>query len=248
MANGKLILIGAGPGAIDLITVRGLEALRSADVILYDALVNTDLLKYAKPDADIRYTGKRAGQHSFKQAEINQLIVELAKEKGVVVRLKGGDAFVFGRGYEEMTFAKEHGLDVEVIPGVSSAYSVPALQGIPLTHRGLSRGVRIVTASTEQGTLSEDILNITDANQTLVVFMGLQHLDEIVDQFKSFGAIDTPVAVIQSGSTSNERIAIGTISSISEEVRVKHLAAPALIVIGDVVSLHPEFQKQEVNV
>ncbi len=242
MNNPKLILVGAGPGAIDLITLRGVEAIRNADVILYDALVNAELLKYARPGADIRFVGKRAGVHSLRQGEINQMIVAIAHEKGVVVRLKGGDPFVFGRGYEEIQYASEHGLEVEVVPGISSAFAVPALQGIPVTHRGVSRSVRIISATTEEESSSVELNTLLNADETVVIFMGFNRLKEIVANYHSNGFSELPIAVIQSGTTATERIAIGTIENILEEVETQQLSTPALIVIGEVVRLHPSFK------
>ncbi|MGQ0829926.1 MAG: uroporphyrinogen-III C-methyltransferase [Bacteroidota bacterium] len=239
--NPKFTLVGAGPGDVDLITVKGVEAIASANVILYDALVNPALLKYAPVDALKIYVGKRKNNHAYTQDQINTLIVDFAFSHGHVVRLKGGDSFVFGRGYEELAHAESFNIETVIIPGISSSIAVPELQGIPVTHRGTSESFWVITGTTSSGKLSNDIKLAAQSTATVVILMGLNKLAEIVDVFKQNEKSDTPVAIIQNGSLPNEKIALGTIDTIIDIAQQEKIAAPAIIVIGDVVKLHPEF-------
>lgn len=238
----RITLVGAGPGDADLITIKGIKALKTADVVLYDALVNEELLEFAPEHAVKVYVGKRSGDHSFSQDNINKLMIDYAINYGHVVRLKGGDPFVFGRGYEELDHAASYSIPATVIPGISSAISVPGLQHIPVTHRGLSESFWVVTGTTSDGKVSNDLFEASRTNATIVVLMGLHKLAEITRIFKNEGKNRLPVAVVQSGSTENEKVAIGIIDTIVELVEEKQIASPALIVIGEVVSLHPSFQ------
>lgn len=237
----KLTLVGAGPGDPDLITVKGLEAIASADVILYDALIDPRLLKYAPEGALKIYVGKRNNNHTFTQEQINALIVDNAFTYGHVVRLKGGDPFVFGRGHEELAYAELFNIPTTVVPGLSSSISVAGLQGIPVTNRGTSESFWVITGTTSKGKLSEDIRLAAQSTATVVILMGLGKLKEITEVFRSFDKQDTAVAVIQNGSLPNERIALGTIDTIVPIVEQEKIEAPAVIVIGDVVKLHAEF-------
>lgn len=239
----KLVLVGAGPGDPELITLKAVKALKSAAVILYDALVHKDLLLHAKADAIKIFVGKRAGEHSMSQEEINQLIVESVFGFGNVVRLKGGDPFVFGRGYEEISFAQKFGIATEVIPGVSSATGLTALQQIPLTSRGFNDGFWVITGSTSNEKLSEDLLVASKTNATVVILMGFKKLEQIVKTYQLIGKNNLPIAVIQNGSFEDEQIALGTIDSIQQEIDQYRLGTPAIIVIGEVVKLHPTFHK-----
>ena len=238
----RITLVGAGPGDADLITIKGIKALKAADVVLYDALVNEELLEFAPETAVKVYVGKRSGDHSFSQDAINKLMVDYALNYGHVVRLKGGDPFVFGRGFEELDHAASFSIPATVIPGISSSISVPGLQQIPVTHRGLSESFWVLTGTTSDGKVSADIFTAAQTNATIVVLMGLSKLAEITRIFKNQGKNRLPVAVIQSGSTESEKVAIGVIDTIVEIVEEQKIAAPALIVIGEVVSLHPLFQ------
>ncbi|AOM78549.1 uroporphyrinogen-III C-methyltransferase [Pedobacter steynii] len=237
----RITLVGAGPGDPELITMRGANALKSADVVLYDALVNEGILDYAGPDAIKVYVGKRSGEHSYAQDAINKLMVDYAINYGHVVRLKGGDPFVFGRGYEELDFAAGYSIPVTVVPGLSSSISVPGLQQIPVTHRGLSESFWVVTGTTTSGKISNDLYEAARSKATVVVLMGLGKLKEIVKLFQNEGKGQLPVAAIQSGSTENEKLAIGIVDTIVEVVEEKGIEAPALLVFGEVVSLHPSF-------
>jgi len=238
----RITLVGAGPGDPELITMKGANALKDADVVLYDALVNEKILEYAATDAIKVYVGKRSGEHSFSQEAVNQLMVDYALNYGHVVRLKGGDPFVFGRGYEEVNFAAGYSIVAQVIPGLSSSISVPGLQQIPVTHRGLSESFWVVTGTTASGAISNDLYEAARTKATVVVLMGLNKLKAIVKLYQQEGKSKLPVAVIQNGSTENEKFAIGIVDTIVEVVEEKGIGAPAILVFGEVVSLHPEFQ------
>lgn len=232
----KVTLIGAGPGDPDLITLKGIKALKSADVVMYDALVAEELLDYCRPDALKVYVGKRRGAYSCMQEDINPLIVHYAQNYGHVVRLKGGDSFVFGRGYEELEYARQHGLTVEVIPGISSSYAVPAAAGVPLTSRGLSESFWVVTGTTKAGKLSKDLHLAAQSSATVVVLMGMHKLSEITTLFNGVGKGETPVAIIQNGTTPQQRVVVGTVDTIVEEVAQSGIDNPAVIVIGAVAA------------
>jgi len=237
----KLTLVGAGPGDPELISVKGLNALKEADVILYDALVNPELLAHA-PNALTIYVGKRAGNHSKDQDEINQLAVDYARSHGHVVRLKGGDPFIFGRGHEEIEFAEQNDIETDMVPGISSSLAVPALHNIPLTRRNISESVWIVAGVCKNGTLSNDVRLAAQSSATIVTLMGLGKLNEITALFKNEGKANVPVAVIQNGSLPDEKIVFGTVETIEAEVKEHGIGSPAIIVIGEVVTLTDEFK------
>lgn len=234
----KLTVVGAGPGDPELITVKAINALSEADVVLYDALVNRELLKYAPIHAKKIYVGKRKDKHEYTQDQINKLIVDSALQYGRVVRLKGGDPFVFGRGSEEILFAEAFDIETAIVPGISSSIGVPGHNGIPVTHRGISESFWVITATRKDGKISNDIRTAAGTNATVIILMGLSKLAEIVAIYTSEGKEKTPVAVIQNGTLHSEKIAIGTISSIENEVKEQNIKAPAIIIIGDVVKLH----------
>lgn len=231
----KLIVVGAGPGDVDLITLKAIKAIESADVILYDALINEELLNYASKETELIFVGKRKGCYAFQQEQINELIVTKAKEKGHVVRLKGGDPFIFGRGAEEIDYVRQFGLETFVVPGISSSVAVPAYQGIPLTKRGASESFWVITGTTKKHQLSEDVALAAKSTATIVILMGMSKLDEIVRIFSEENKQDTAIAIIQNGTTDNENVGIGTISTIQGIVEERQLANPAIIIIGDVV-------------
>lgn len=244
--NSKISLVGAGPGALDLITVRGLRALQNADVVLYDALANDELLDEAPADAMKIYVGKRANQHRYSQDTINMLCVQYALSHGHVVRLKGGDPFVFGRGHEEMTFAKKCGVKVEVVPGISSSIALPELQEVPVTRRGVNDSFWVLTGTTKAGKLSSDIQLAAKSSATVIILMGIRKLPQIVNLFQQNGKGSTPVMIIQNGSLPNEKKALGTIDTIVQEADNQQIGSPGIIVIGEVVALHPELLDIEV--
>ncbi len=231
----KLTVVGAGPGDEDLITLKAIKAIESADVILYDALINEALLKYASKKAEIIFVGKRKGCYAYQQVQINELIVSRVKSHGHVVRLKGGDPFIFGRGAEEIDYARQFNIETFVVPGVSSAIAVPAYQGIPLTKRGSSESFWVITGTTKAHKLSTDVALAAKSSATVVILMGMGKLDEIVDVFSEENKQNMPIAIIQNGTTENEKFGVGTISTISKIVKEKQLSSPAIIVIGEVV-------------
>lgn len=241
----KVTLLGAGPGSPDLITLRGAKALASADVVLYDALIDTQLLEYAGRAQHI-YVGKRANLHAYTQEQINQMMAELAIRYGHVVRLKGGDPFVFGRGYEEIVYLRTRGIATEVIPGLSSAVCLPGLQEIPLTRRGYSEGFWVVTATTHSGDLSQEIYQAVGLRRTtVVILMGFQKLAAIAALYKREGRGGEPVAVIQQGSLPEEKLVLGRMDSIIRQVQEAGLGTPAIIIVGRVVELHKRFEIPE---
>lgn len=230
-----LTIVGAGPGDEDLITLKAIKAIESANVILYDALINESLLKYASEDVELIFVGKRKGCYAFQQEQINELIVSKAKEKGHVVRLKGGDPFIFGRGAEEIDYVREFGLETFVVPGISSSMAVPAYQGIPLTKRGSSESFWVITGTTKKHQLSGDVALAAKSSATVVILMGMSKLSEIVAIFKAENKQDVAVAIIQNGTRDNQNVGIGKVANIEQIVAEKQLANPAIIVIGDVV-------------
>ena len=207
--EGRLTVVGAGPGDVELITLKGVKTLGTADVVLYDALVDKDVLKYA-PKAEHIFVGKRKGCYHFQQEQINELIVQRAHLGKHVVRLKGGDPFVFGRGAEEMEYALQYGVDVAMVPGISSSVAVPAAANIPVTKRGSSESFWVITGTTRAHKLSNDVALAARSSATVVILMGMSKLGEIMALFQSTGKSETPVAVIQEGTTTNEKIGIGT--------------------------------------
>ncbi len=235
MKKPKLILVGAGPGDEELITIKGVNALKSADVVLYDALANDALLKYCKTDVKLVYVGKRAGMHYHQQQEINQMIVKYALECGTVVRLKGGDPFVFGRGHEEKDHALSNGLEVEIVPGISSAIAVPVIQNIPITKRGVNESFWVITGTTKEEKLSKDMHLAAQSSATVIILMGMKKLTSIIELFKKYRGEDEPVAVIMNGTCENEKSGFGKISTIESVVKEKELGSPSIIVIGEVV-------------
>lgn len=241
-----LQLVGAGPGDPELITLKALNAIAKADVILYDALANGELLRYAKPGAIKNFVGKRFGCHALSQQEINHLVIEYAASHKRIVRLKGGDPFVFGRALEEIKAAKAYGIEVEVIPGISSAIAVPASQMIPLTARGINESFWVTTGTTQSGKVSEDIHLAAQSSATVVILMAMSKLEEIMDIFSGYGKSDTPVAIIQDGTTPKAKMAIGTVRDIAFKAQYAGLRNPAIIVVGEVVRLHAALVKEMV--
>lgn len=232
----KLTVVGAGPGDVDLISLKAIKALKSADVVLYDALVNKELLEYVNKKAELIFVGKRRGCYKYQQEQINDLIVARANSHGHVVRLKGGDPFIFGRGAEEMEFAASHQIEVAVVPGISSTLAVPAYQNIPLTKRGSAESFWVITGTTREHKISVDVKLAAKSNATVVVLMGMSKLPQIVALFQKEGKQDLPVAIIQEGTTSKEKVGIGTVNTILNVVKEQELSNPAIIVLGDVVN------------
>ncbi len=233
-----LSLVGAGPGDPELITLKAIKALRKADVIMYDALANEALLEYASPSAILHFAGKRMGCHSLSQEEINQQIIEYSQRYERIVRLKGGDPFVFGRAMEEIDAARAANMEVEVIPGISSCIAGPSSQLIPLTCRGINESFWVTTGTTQSGEISEDVLLAAKSSATVVILMAMSKLEQIMDIFQQAGKADTPVAIIQEATTANEKMVIGNVCDIIFKSQHAGLTNPAIIIVGEVVNLH----------
>ena len=231
----KVTLVGAGPGDPDLFTLKGAKALAEANVVLYDALANDEILAHVPKNAIKIFVGKKIGNHAYTQDQINQLIVDNALTYGNVVRLKGGDPFIFGRGSEEIEFIESFGIETVVVPGISSVVAVPASQGISITKRGVSESFWAITGTTSDRKLSSDIALAAQSSATVVILMGMHKLPQIIDLFQKEAKGDLPVAIIQNGTTSDEKVGVGTVNSILEIVKEKKLSSPAIIVLGEVV-------------
>lgn len=242
-----LSLVGAGPGDPELITLKAIKALQQADVILYDALANEALLEWARPGAIKQFVGKRFGCHALSQQEINAVIVDYAFSHGRVVRLKGGDPFVFGRAQEEIEAARAAGIPVEVVPGISSAVAVPASQMIPLTCRGLNESFWVTTGTLQSGEISPDIRLAAQSSATVVILMAMSKLEAIMDIFMEHGKHDLPVAIIQNGTTPQEKCVTGKVSDIFFRAQYEGLGNPAVIVAGEVVGLRPSAVKEYIR-
>ncbi len=232
----KVTLVGAGPGDPDLITLAGVKAIQSANVILYDALVNEDLLSYAPQDAQLIFVGKRKGFKKHTQEAINYMLVAYALRFGQVVRLKGGDSFVFGRGAEEIDFIQNFNIETRIVPGISSSIAVPSSIGIPVTKRGVSQSFWVITGTTSHRTLAKDVELAAQSSATVVILMGMTHLGKIVQLYKGLGRSNLPIAIIQNGFRANEKAVISTIKDIEKAVEDKGISSPAVIIIGDVVA------------
>jgi len=230
-----LTLLGAGPGDEELISVKGLKAIKKARVILYDNLANKDLLSHASPNCLCINVGKRYGGKQCSQEWINEQIVQSAQQHGNVLRLKGGDPFIFGRGFEEIEVARKHGIETEIIPGISSSIGVPSVAGLPLTIRGVAESFWVVTGTTKDGNVSSDLYHASHSTATVVVLMGMHQLGRIVETFTLAGKEKQPIAIIQEGSTTKERCVIGQINTITRLVQEHRFSSPAIIVIGEVV-------------
>lgn len=236
---GKVYLVGAGPGDPDLLTVRAVRLLSSADVVVYDRLISREILDLVPVGVSRIAVGKYSGHHSVCQEDTNKALVALARSNRCVVRLKGGDPFVFGRGSEEALFIRQAGIAFEVVPGITAAVACSAYAGIPLTHRGVSKGFRVVTGHLQQnGSLDLDWDAMVDPECTLVIYMGLGSLGHIVQQLKSAGlSPEIPAAAIQDGTTPEQKSVLGTLDSLCGLVRHHGMKPPTLIVIGHSAAL-----------
>ena len=233
---GKVYLTGAGPGDIELLTLKAVRVIKEADVIIYDRLANPEILEMAKDGCRFVYVGKEDGRHTLPQDEINEVIYQEALKAENVVRLKGGDPFVFGRGGEEGAYLKERGIGFEIIPGITSAISVPAYAGIPVTHRGVAVSFRVVTGHEARKGVSQIPWENFKTDDTIVFLMGLHNLGKIASKLIEVGkSPDFPVAVISRGTTKDQRVVVGTLENIVQ--KAKDLPTPALIVVGKVVEL-----------
>lgn len=238
--RGKAYLIGAGPGAVDLITVRGLRLIQRADVIIYDRLAAPELLAEAKGDARLIYVGKQAGHHAMKQEQINEVLVTHVAAGAQVVRLKGGDPFVFGRGGEEVLALRAAGLAYEIVPGISSAIAAPAYAGIPVTQRGVATSFTVVTGHSCDESSGTDWAALAQM-PTLVVLMGIANIKTIAGELIKAGrSSTTPAAAIRWGTTEDQQVVYASLGTIAHEIRVAKLSSPAVIIIGEVVALHEQ--------
>ena len=243
MSAGKVYLVGAGPGDPDLITRKGLRLLRRAHVVVYDRLIPFELLDETDSDAELIYAGKQPTRHRLAQAEINAILINRARQGNTVVRLKGGDPLVYGRGGEEALACRQHGIPFEIVPGVSSAIAVPAYAGIPVTHRRISSSFTVITGH-EDPTKPESSINyraLAQVGGTIVIMMGVNQLPEITRQLQKHG-IDgaIPAAVIESGTTPRQRTLVGTLDTIADIARNHDIQPPAITVMGDVVRLRED--------
>jgi len=234
---GKVYLVGAGPGDPELLTLKALRLIKSADVILYDRLINQEILLFAKPDCELVYVGKEDGKHTIEQEKINELLLRYAHTREVVVRLKGGDPFIFGRGGEEALFLAEHGIEFEIVPGVSSFYSVPAYAGIPITFRGISSSFAVITGhedpKKEKSSIDWESLKVIN---TLIVLMGVSRRKEIAKRLIEIGRDPKePVAFIENGTTERQRVILTDLYELS--TNPPEVSPPAIMVVGSVVRL-----------
>ncbi len=239
--TGEVALVGAGPGDPDLLTFRALRLMQQADVVLYDRLVSKEVLDLVRREADQIYVGKKRSFHAVRQEEINQTLADLAQQGKRVVRLKGGDPFIFGRGGEEIATLAEQGIPFQVVPGITAASGCASYAGIPLTHRDYAQSVRFVTGQLKDGTIDLDWNILAQPQQTIVIYMGLQGLPEICEQLIKHGASSSlPVALIQQGTTVHQQVITATLTTLPKVVAAQEVHAPTLLIVGEVVSLHDQ--------
>jgi len=237
--NGRVYLVGAGPGDPELLTLRAARLLARADVLVYDNLVSDGVLALANPAAQRIYAGKRRNEHTLRQEQINALLVQLAQEGKQVVRLKGGDPFIFGRGGEEMQKLAEHGVPFEVVPGITAASGVACYAGIPLTHRDHAQSCLFVTGHLKDGNPELDWAALVRPQQTVVIYMGLNALPDICRQLMAHGAPATrPIAAVQHGTLATQQVLTGTLADLPAKVASSGFTSPSLLIVGDVVKLH----------
>ncbi|MAS00449.1 MAG: uroporphyrinogen-III C-methyltransferase [Nitrosomonadales bacterium] len=235
---GEVYLVGAGPGERDLLTIRALHLMQKCDVCIYDNLVSKDILEMVRRDADIIYAGKKQDQHTLSQDKINILLIKFAKQGKRVLRLKGGDPFIFGRGGEEIESLMKNKISFQVVPGITAANGIASYSGIPLTHRDHAQSCLFLTGHLKDGALDFDWPKLIINNQTIVIYMGLLSLKELVDNLLQHGMLKKmPIAIIESGTTSKQKVIIGMLSNIKPKVEKAKIKSPALIIIGKVVSL-----------
>ena len=236
--TGEVYLVGAGPGERDLLTIRAIHLMQQCDICIYDNLVSKDILELIRRDADLIYAGKQQDQHTLSQDKINSLLIKFAKQGKRVLRLKGGDPFIFGRGGEEIESLMKKRIPFQVVPGITAASGVASYSGIPLTHRDHAQSCLFLTGHLKDGAIDFDWPKLIIKNQTLVVYMGLLSLNELVDNLIKHGMIkEMPIALIESGTTSNQKVITGLLSNIKSKVSRAKIKSPALIIVGSVVTL-----------
>ena len=241
--TGEVYLVGAGPGERDLLTIRALHLMQKCDVCIYDNLVSDEVIELVRRDADMIFAGKKRDQHTFSQEKINDLLVKYAKKGKKVLRLKGGDPFIFGRGGEEIESLMSHKINFQVVPGISAANGVAAYAGIPLTHRDYAQSCLFLTGHFKDGKIDFDWPKLITEKQTLVIYMGLLSLPDFIKELVEHGQNKTmPVAVIQSGTTNAQRVIVGNIGSIKSKVVRSKIKSPALVIIGEVVKLRDQLK------
>ena len=237
--KGRVIIVGAGPGSPELLTLKAAESISSADIILYDALIHPDILSLGSKKCKKIFTGKRSGENCIKQNAINEMMKDFAKSGKIVVRLKGGDPFVFGRGGEEVIFLRNHQIPFNIVPGISSGIGVATQTGIPLTHRDYSKGVLFLTGHQYDGNNNIDWDLVSKLNMTLVIYMGYRKLNKIVSALiKSGKDPETPIGLIEKGTTAQQKVIVGKIGSIDEKIKTMKLETPIIIIIGDVLNIY----------
>lgn len=240
---GTVYLVGAGPGDPDLLTLRAVKLLGQADAVVYDHLVGTGVFDFIHPDAEQLYVGKEKDRHTLPQDEINSLLVALSKQGKRVVRLKGGDPFIFGRGGEEAEALVENGIPFEIVPGITAAIGISCYTGIPLTHRNYAQSVVFTTGHLKDGSLNLDWAHLVSPRQTVVIYMGLGGLPEIARQLIAYGqTADMPAAVVEQGASNQQRVVVGTLGTLPDLVAAMGLKSPCLIIVGEVVTLHGKLQ------
>ncbi len=243
MSEGEVALVGTGPGDPDLLTIRALRLIERADVVLYDNLVSPAIMAMVGASTRRVYVGKQRNRHAMRQESINELMVELARAGERVVRLKGGDPFIFGRGGEEIETLSEQGIRFEVVPGITAASGVAAYAGIPLTHRAHAQACVFVTGHLQDGTMNLDWPMLARPRQTIVCYMGFLGLDELCRQLVAHGLpATTPAAIVQQGTQPTQRVVTGTLDSLPRLAAQARLRAPTLIIVGDVVRLREKLQ------